>query len=314
MNGRALRQKAFAKINLALDILGRRQDGYHEVRMVMQQLELSDILEIQTASEGVMELVIEDRRGSGPGVVPGEISAGPDNLVCRAAALLLEHCGRRDGVSFRLVKNIPSEAGLGGGSADAAAAMLGLNELLSLGRSQEELCRLGAKAGADVPFCILGGTALAEGIGEILTPLETAVTEGVLPVLRPGKYVLLAKPARGLSTPVMFRAVDDIPAEECLHPDVCGMWKALQEGEETYLRFAGNTFEAPATQRIPEIGRIREQMLASGAAAACMSGSGPTVFGIFPDRKELLQAEEALRPMLEKGELSDLIVTGFRVQ
>ena len=271
-----MERKAFAKINLALDVLGRRPDGYHDVRMIMQTVALCDrlILEAEPDLPGIRFAC------SDPG-----LPADERNLAVRAAKLLMEEAGVGQGLSIRLEKGIPEAAGLAGGSADAAETLKGVNRLFGLGFPAEELMRLGAKIGADVPYCILGGTALAEGIGEILTPLRDI----------PDCAVLLAKPPARVSTKEVYEALD--AAEIAGHPDIDGMIGCIGNGDlrGTALR-ASNVLEPVTAAREPAIRILEEEMLKRGALCAKMSGSGPTVFGLFGDRADA----EAAASLIEK--------------
>jgi 4-diphosphocytidyl-2-C-methyl-D-erythritol kinase len=257
-----------AKINLRLDVLSRRPDGYHELRMIMQQLELGDEVTIsrQTAS-GIS--VICNRTG---------IPDGPANIAWRAARALLDRYGRDDGLLITIVKNIPVAAGLGGGSSDAAAVLMGVNRLLELGCSNEELMELGVKLGADVPFFIYGPRAVAEGIGEKLTPLEqmpelwVVLVNPNVPVSTAWAYKNLQLTSKKIND-ILPRSFEDVPA-------VCVMM--------------ANDLETVTIPAFPVIGEIKERLLAQGALGAMMSGSGPTVFGIFAGEAVARQAAELL--------------------
>ena len=287
--------RAYAKINLCLDVLGRRPDGYHEVRMIMQQLELCDGIELEMLPQPGIELTVSD---------PSVPSDGR-NLMYRAAALLQESCGIRKGIRMHLEKRIPSAAGLAGGSSDAAAVLTGMNELFGLGLSQAELREKGRQLGADIPYCILGGTALSEGIGEILTPLSTGLR---LPVL-------LVKPSAGCSTPEVYGAYDRLKAQgtELPQPDVDAMLSALKHNEKEELyRTVCNVLEPAVIPSVPLVKRIREDLLRNGASAACMSGSGSTVFGLFEDETVMEAAAGAFENAMYRPDLSDIIRTKFR--
>ena len=269
--------KAYAKINLGLDILGRRPDGYHDVRMIMQTITLHDTLEIQKEQEPGIRFFCDSE----------ELPEKENNLAYRAARLLLDRrgeAGTSEGVSIRLKKIIPMAAGLAGGSADAAAVLTGMNEVLGFGYSQEELRSLGVLLGADVPYCILQKTALAEGIGEKLT---------VLPAF-PEYEVLIAKPGISVSTRDAYEAFDG--ETDPVRPDIDAMVRGLEAGDpKAVLQGMGNVFEPGITRRYPVVGEIRKQMEQNGAEKAMMTGSGPTVFGLFKDTETLKQAETALR-------------------
>ena len=252
--------KAFCKINLSLDVLRRREDGYHEVRMVMQSIDEADEITL-TKREDMdgIRMTVEN--------MP-TLESDERNLAWRAAALLLKD--RKDGLTISLKKNVPVAAGLGGGSSDAAAVLRGVNELFGLGYTLQELMVLGKSIGADVPFCVMGGTALAEGIGEKLTELEAF----------PPCKILLAKPKIAVSTAYVYQHLDlaNIPAR----PDNEAMLEALAAGNLTGVaRSMGNVLESAAIPAWPVIGEIREAMKEAGAMAAMMSGSGPSVYGLF---------------------------------
>ena len=266
--------RAFAKINLALDVLGVREDGYHRVRMIMQEISLSDTVEIEKREEPGFCLLCDE---------PG-IPTDGKNLAVRAASDMFRAYGLMGGLTIRLKKRIPAAAGLAGGSSDAAAVIRLVNVLYRLELSEQKLRETGLKIGADVPYCIQGGTALSEGIGEILSPLSPC----------PDCGILLCKPEEGASTAEIYRAFDAL--ENPCHPPVDEGIRALIAGDFAALsRAAGNSLEAVTKKKIPLIGEIEEEMLRSGASASCMSGSGPTVFGLFPDLRAAEAAEKALK-------------------
>lgn len=276
---------AHAKINLSLDITGIRDDGYHLVRMIMQDLELHDTLRMEPCTSG--EILLETDRP--------DLAVDKGNLVFRAVQLMRETFRLQPGVKILLEKRIPLAAGLAGGSTDAAAALRGMNELFSIGLNTEELCRLGVRLGADVPYCLTGGTALSEGIGEILTPLPSL----------PSCCIVLAKPCTEVSTAEAYRAYDR--AGEVPRPDTEGLIRALEETDLNGVAARVCNVLEPVTAAVhPEVVRIREQMLETGAAGACMSGSGPTVFGIFTDRKTAETACGILRNEPDR----EVILTG----
>ncbi|MCI8402782.1 MAG: 4-(cytidine 5'-diphospho)-2-C-methyl-D-erythritol kinase [Lachnospiraceae bacterium] len=256
---------AYAKINLGLDVLRKREDGYHEVRMIMQTVRLHDRIWL--------------RRRREPGIcLESNLSFLPvdkSNLAYRAAALVMEEAGIREGLSIYLDKRIPVAAGMAGGSADCAAVLWGVNRIYRLGLSMEQLRERGVKLGADVPYCLLGGTALAEGIGERLTPLPPA----------PGKWILIAKPSIGLSTRYIYEHLR--LDEKTDHPDIDGMEQAIRRKD--YMGIVsrlGNVLESAALPGHPPIGKLKQALLAGGARGALMSGSGPTVFGFFDDIRQ----------------------------
>ncbi|MGI6051581.1 MAG: 4-(cytidine 5'-diphospho)-2-C-methyl-D-erythritol kinase [Bilifractor sp.] len=285
MNNDELVKKAYAKINLSLDVTGRREDGYHEVRMVMQMVDLADTLTFRKTEE--------------PGIVLGcddpDVPCDSKNLVWQAAEMLMKEAGVTEGVHIYLEKRIPHAAGLGGGSSDAATTLHAVNELFGLGFSDEELCERGVRIGADVPYCVMGATALAEGIGEKLT---------VLPAM-PDCFVVLARPDIDVPTGQVYKDLDSLAAYP--HPDVDGQVKAIRDGSLFGVTEAlGNVLEIVTAAKHPEITQIERQLLDGGAIGSIMSGSGATVFGIFADR---VTAENAAREM-KKGQLAaDVFVT-----
>lgn len=253
---------AYAKINLGLDVLRKREDGYHEVCMIMQSLELHDIITIaKVETEGI--------------AIRTNLSYIPNdqgNLVHKAAALFLDHIGNKDGLQIKLEKNIPVAAGLAGGSSDAAATLKGLNELYQTGFSTEELMKLGVRIGADVPYCLLLGTALSEGIGEVLTSLPPM----------PNCMILLVKPDFSVSTKYVYEnlRLNNLS----VHPDISAMQRALLSGDLSELtKHMDNILQTVTVKNYPIITDIKNKMLELGAMASLMSGSGPTVFGIFKD-------------------------------
>ncbi len=269
--------QAYAKINLGLDVLRKREDGYHEVRMIMQSISLADTLVLRKLPEDRIML-----RGAKAAIDAG-VPLDETNLVYKAIRLLKEEFGLTEGVEAVLSKRIPSAAGMAGGSADAAAALKGMNTLFSLGLSEDELCKRAVRLGADIPFCIMGGTALAEGIGEKLTSL---------PVM-PDCYLLIAKPPIDVSTAFVYGNLK--AAELEYHPDIEGMITAIRDKSlQGIIDRLGNVLETVTIPAYPIIAEMKEQMVKLGAAAALMSGSGPTVFGVFTDRTVAEQAKEAV--------------------
>ncbi|MCL6478002.1 MAG: 4-(cytidine 5'-diphospho)-2-C-methyl-D-erythritol kinase [Peptococcaceae bacterium] len=259
-----MKVKARAKINLSLDVLGKRGDGYHEILTVMQALELHDVLEVEPLPG---EIRVES---NGPEVPPG-----PDNIVYRAAGLIRTAYGCNGGARIYIHKNIPVAAGLAGGSTDAAAALRALNELWALHIEEGELFKLGEKLGADVPFCLLGKTALAGGKGEVLTPLPAFSGFGVV----------LVKPPFGVSTARIYSLYDTCPPGP--GPDTRALVKALKKRDVTAVAgLMGNVLERVTSSLHPEILDIKKALLAAGAAGALMSGSGPAVFGLCAGREE----------------------------
>ena len=262
-----------AKINLTLDILGLREDGYHEIATVMQSLALADTLTLTQQEEGITLRVD----------LPG-LEADERNLAHRAADLVMSECGVRGGVHIDITKRIPVAAGLAGGSADAAATLRGMNELYALNLSDEELCRLGAKLGSDIPFSIMGGTVLATGRGEIMQHLADF----------PATHVVLAKPPVAVSTPWAYRSYDAHPSE--VHPDNAAFLEALARGDRARCaELICNVLEPVTETTHPVIGDYRARMRAHGALCAMMSGSGPTVFGLFAEEGAAAEAAAAFQ-------------------
>lgn len=280
-------RQAYAKINLSLDVLRRREDGYHELRMVMQTVDICDDLMIERTDEPGIE-IRTDRE---------ELPVNGDNLIYKATELLFCEKGIRQGVRVTLTKRIPIAAGMAGGSADAAAAMHGLNELFGMGYSLEELQRLGVKLGADIPYCLAGGTMLSEGIGEILTPLPAP----------PACFLVVAKPDLNVSTAFVYGNLhaDSLP----YHPDVDGMVEALRAGSlKGITDRMGNVLETVTAKKYPVIEQIKGLLRDQGAENALMSGSGPSVFGVFTQRG---QAEAAARAVADRGLAGQIFVTAF---
>ena len=269
-----MRLRAFAKINLGLDILRKREDGYHEVRMIMQTIQMDDVLEMKKVKKPGISL-----SGNYPYIPSDE-----RNLVYKAAKLLMDEFQVKEGVDIRLEKFIPVAAGMAGGSSDAAAAMVGMNHLFKLGLSEKDLMDRAVNIGADVPYCIMRGTALAEGIGEKLTRIAQV----------PDCYVLIGKPGIGVSTKTAYESLqlDKIQS----HPDIDGMIRDIENGNLLAMTDKmGNVFESGIIGKYPVIGEIKDLMEANGALKAMMSGSGPTVFGIFDDREKMEAAAAVLR-------------------
>ncbi|WP_461810894.1 4-(cytidine 5'-diphospho)-2-C-methyl-D-erythritol kinase [Faecalimonas sp.] len=264
-----LELKALAKINLGLDVLGRRENGYHDVRMVMQTIYLyDDVFMKKTKEEGIH---LETNLFYLP--------ANENNIAYKAAKLLMDEFKIEGGISIRLNKFIPVSAGMAGGSSNAATVLFGMNKMYQLGLSQQELMERGVKLGADVPYCIMRGTVLAEGIGEELTPL---------PAL-PKCYVLIAKPSVSVSTKTVYEKLDALNIVN--HPNIDGIIEGLEEQNlDKITSNMGNVLEEVTIGDYPIIEKIKKVMKDAGALNAMMSGSGPTVFGIFKERKHAKQA------------------------
>ncbi len=275
--------EANAKINLTLDILGKRPDGFHEVAMVMQSIGLHDTLTMEKTG-GEIALSIN---------VPW-LKADEKNLAWRAAELVRQEYGLTGGVRIDLVKRIPIAAGLAGGSADAAAVLKGMNELYNLQMSEARLCELGAKLGSDIPFCLMGGTMLATGRGEVLTRLADM----------PETWVVLAKPRISVSTAWAYQNYDEQGAEK--HPDNEAIKKAIARGNRKAV--AGllcNVLESVTIKKYDVIADYKQMMLDKGAMASMMSGSGPTVFGLARNREQA----EAIANVLRQNTNADVFVT-----
>lgn len=266
--------KALAKINLGLDVVKRREDGYHEVRMVMQTIHLYDQLLIEKTDEP--DIRIETSLPFLP--------TDKSNLVYQAGRLLMDEFAITQGVSVKLTKRIPVAAGMAGGSTDAAAMLYGMNELFGLGLSREQLMERGVKIGADVPYCLMRGTALAEGIGEKLTSLPPMVK----------CPVLIAKPKISVSTKFVYQNLKLDAATE--HPDIDRLIEDIRAQDLTAIASdMGNLLETVTIPEYPVIAQIKEQMMESGAVNAMMSGSGPTVFGLFADEDTAQKASEDMK-------------------
>ena len=279
--------KALAKINLGLDVLRRREDGYHEVKMIMQTISLHDDLEIRRIK--TPEIQVKTNLYYLP--------TNENNLVYKAAKLLMDEFGIKEGVAIQLKKRIPVAAGMAGGSTDGAAVLWGMNQMYGLGLSRQELMERGVKLGADVPYCVQRGTALAEGIGERLS---------VLPSM-PKCTILIAKPGISVSTKFVYENLhaNDLKPEQ--HPDVDRMIEAMKEKNLDLLcERMGNVLETVTIPAYPVIQEIKEHMMACGAAGAMMSGSGPTVFGIFHSP---VQAKAAMKDLKVNGLAKQLYLT-----
>lgn len=270
-----IRLKARAKINLGLDVVRKREDGYHEVRMIMQTINLYD------------KIILRKREKAGIQVKTNlsYLPANEDNLVYKAAKLLMDEFAVEEGVSIELNKYIPVAAGMAGGSSDAAAVLVGVNRMFDLGLTRRQLMDRAVKIGADVPFCVMRGTALAEGIGEKLTPLP----------MMPKCHILIAKPKVYVSTKFVY---GNLRANELTyHPDIDGQVEALKEGSLKKLAaLMGNVLETVTIPEYPVIEEIKQSMLKHGALNAMMSGSGPTVFGLFDEEEA---ARKAYRELME---------------
>ena len=269
-----LQLKAYAKINLGLDVVRKREDGYHEVRMIMQNVKLFDKLTFSLLEED--EIRIKTNLGFLP--------INEDNLVYKAVRLIKDTYNVKKGLEIDLFKCIPVAAGMAGGSTDCAAALVGAAKLFGLHLSKQELMELGVKLGADVPYCILRGTALSEGIGEVLTPLPPM----------PDCYILIAKPPISVSTKFVYENLRANELEQ--HPDIDGMVQAIKDGDlRGITNRMENVLETVTIPAYPVIQEIKDCMKDNGAINALMSGSGPTVFGIYESEEQAERTREVIR-------------------
>ena len=268
---------ANAKINLTLDILGTREDGYHEVAMIMQEISLHDTLSVGKINQGIsLTIVIEGQQGNLP--------ADESNLCWKAAALVQKEYNLQEGVEIHLTKRIPMAAGLAGGSADAAAVLKGMNHLFRLGMTEARLCELGARLGSDIPFCIMGGTMLATGRGEVLTRLPSF----------PRLSVVLAKPPVGVSTAWAYKTYD--AGYDGPHPDNEAMLEAIHGGDaHKAASLLCNVLEGVTETEHPVIADYKRLMMEHGAMASMMSGSGPTVFGLVREKQQAWHLADTLK-------------------
>lgn len=268
-----LMEKAPAKINLALDVLFKRPDGYHEVEMIMTTVDLADRIELKEIEQDTIQILSHSR------FVPDDHR----NLAYQAAHILKERFSVKKGVSITIEKNIPVAAGLAGGSSDAAATLRGLNRLWKLGLTLDELAEIGAEIGSDVSFCVYGGTALAKGRGEKITHLPAP----------PKCWVILAKPTIGVSTADVYKRLQ---LSNVNHPDVYGMVEAIKTNDYPQVcKGLGNVLEEVTLPMYPEVANIKEHMKTFGADAVLMSGSGPTVFGLVEHESRMQRIYNGLR-------------------
>ena len=284
--------KAYGKINLGLDVLRRREDGYYDVRMIMQTVGIFDRV----------DLIWKEEPGIQVETNLYYLPTNENNLVYKAAKLLMDEFQVQEGLLIRLRKFIPVAAGMAGGSSDAAAVLFGVNKMFRLGLTTEELMERGVKIGADVPYCILRGTALSEGIGEVLTSLP--------PV--PQCQVLVAKPGINVSTKFVYENLhaNDLRPEQ--HPDIDGMIRAIKAQDlQGIADKLGNVLETVTVKEYPVIQEIKDKMVEFGAIGSLMSGSGPTVFGLFTNPKAAQQAYEELRYGESSGLAKQVYLTNF---
>ncbi len=269
----SMKLKAYGKINLGLDVVRRREDGYHEVKMIMQTVNIYDRIFIKKNDSG--EIKIKTNLFYLPN--------NSDNIMYKAAKLLFDEFGITKGLDINLQKNIPVSAGMAGGSTDAAAVMFGINVMFRLGLSIEELMERAVKIGADVPYCLLRGTALSEGIGEKLTRLSPP----------PNCFIVIAKPGLGVSTKHVYQNLNLDGLER--HPDIDGLMEAIKNKDlKKMSEKMENVLETVTAKEHPEIDRLKQLMLECGACVSLMSGSGPTVFGLFEKKEDANKAKEII--------------------
>ncbi len=308
-----LNMKAYAKVNLALDVLRRRPDGYHDVRMIMQNLSLYDELIFFVDDEEIKKYLNKDTGKNDKGsdkkdnkdnpadykilltAKSDKVPTDERNLIYKAVRLMFEEYHIGADIKIHLEKRIPVEAGMAGGSTDCAAAIKAVNELFALGLSEKEMMDIGVKLGADVPFCIMACTALSEGIGEKLSPLKPL----------PSCYILVAKPPISVSTGMVYK---NLKCDELkTHPDVYGMIDALSKGSlKEVAKRMDNVLETVTVVLYPEIEELKSIMKENGALNSIMSGSGPTVFGLFEDKEK---AEAVKEYIIGKGLSDEVYVT-----
>jgi len=278
-----MKVKAFAKINLCLDVLRRKEDGYHEVEMVMTNVDIADVLEIKELEEKKILLKSDNK----------DLAMDETNLIYKAIVLLQKEAGKDFGIELSLEKNIPMEAGMAGGSADAAATLKAVNELFKLNISKDRLMELGASLGADIPFCIMGGTALASGIGEKLKSLKP------LPKMK----ILIAKPNTGLSTKKVYESLDieNLNKSGFKHRDVKEMVSVIESDKDEKTKIKeiadslNNILELPSIKLLPFIEDIKKTMMDNNCLGCLMSGSGTAVFGIFDNDEDMLRTKKILK-------------------
>ena len=274
--------KAFAKINLGLDVVGVRDDGYHLMKMVMETIPLYDWVRIKVSGQSQVRVKTN----------LGYLPTDKKNIAYQAARLLVDEFGIRQGVDIQLEKRIPVAAGLAGGSTNAAAVLKGMNQLFELGLTEEDLMERGLKLGADVPYCIKGGCALATGIGEILSPLPSL----------PKCSILLLKLPFSISTRVVYQEFDQL--ENIPHPPIDELIRGLEEQSlEKVAQSMGNVLELVSIPKHPRIQMVKEELVKQGAMASLMSGSGPTVFALFKNREEALFAKRKIERLPFKKQM-----------
>lgn len=280
-------RKAYGKINLGLDVVRRREDGYHEVKMIMQMVDIADTVTMEPLTSG--DIIITTNHG--------ELPLDQNNLIYKAIDKYRIATGESMGAKVHLEKNIPVAAGMAGGSTDAAVTLILYNQMCGRNLTQEKLCEIGVKVGADVPYCIMGGTALSEGIGEILTSLSSP----------PDCYLVIAKPDINVSTKYVYENLHLEALEK--HPDIDGMRLAIENQDlQGICDRMENVLESVTAQKYPVVSQIKQLLIKNGAKASLMSGSGPTVFAIFTD-KEI--ATKACNAIADSGLAKQYFVTQF---
>ena len=286
-----IQMKALAKVNLGLDVIRRREDGYHEVKMIMQTLQLYDRITLE--KRDTCGITMETNLPFLP--------VNDQNIAYRAAKMMMDEFQIESGLHIKIDKHIPVAAGMAGGSTDGAAVLYGVNKMFHLGLTKGQLMERGVRLGADVPYCIMRGTVLSEGIGEVLTPVEPM----------PECYILVAKPPISVSTKHVYQNLKLDQIEK--HPDIDGMINALKAQDlKGVTDRMENVLETVTIPEHPEIEQIKKQMMEAGALNAMMSGSGPTVFGIFDDKEQGMKAKEYVR---EKGLARQIyLVSPFNVK
>lgn len=271
-----LTKKAYAKLNLVLDVCHKRADGYHELRTVMQTVSLFDELTFHKRDDWEIRLEVH--------AAGADVPCDRNNLVHRAVSAVMERYEACGGMDIVLKKQIPAAAGMAGGSSDAAAAILACSELYDLHMDRQAMCEIAVKIGADIPYCLTGGTVLCEGIGEIMTPLPEL----------PKVYFVIVKPDVSVSTAAVYGALD--AASNTWHPDVDGMIRAIKKQDTALIADClGNVLESVTIPQHPVIEERKQRLSDCGAQGVLMSGSGPTVFGIFFDKEQQKKAYELLR-------------------
>ena len=279
--------KAYGKINLGLDVIRKRPDGYHDLDMIMQMVDVYDDIVITKNKTGKIEVKTDTT----------VLSNGKDNLAYMAAKMLMDEFKIKDGVNIYINKRIPIAGGMAGGSSDCATTLMGINQLFELGLSKEELMERGVKLGADVPYCVLGGTAIARGIGEVLTP-HPAPSDC---------HVIIAKTPVSVSTAYVYGHIK--PLEITKRPDIEAMAQSIKDGDlKKMASLIYNVMEDVTVGEYPIISEIKQVMLDNGALNSIMSGSGPTVFGLFDDKEK---AQQCVKTLEEKGLTQQLYLTKF---